>query len=124
MANDGIKVVGLNNAIRALKDLGVPAKEIAQAGTDAGNIIAKEARSLVPVRTGNLKDTIRVSKAQTKVVVRAGKAKVPYANPIHWGWFRRGIKPNEFFSRAIAENIDAVASVYFENLQKLIDKYK
>lgn len=115
--------MGLSQALRALKTLGVPAKEIASAGTDAGNIIAREARSLVPVREGALRSSIRVSKAQSKVVVRAGRARIPYANPIHWGWFRRGIKPNEFFSRAIAENIDAVASVYFENLQKLIDKY-
>lgn len=124
MARDSIKVVGLNNVIRSLKQIGVPSKEIAQAGFEAGQIVAGEARTLVPVRTGALRDSIRVAKQQRKVLIRAGGAKVPYANPIHWGWFKRGIKPNEFFGRAIGEKIDQVYKSYFQNLENLINKYK
>lgn len=123
MAKDSIKVVGLNRAIRSLKEIGVPAKEIAQAGFEAGQIVAAEARTLVPVRTGALRDSIRVGKQQRKVLVRAGGAKVPYANPIHWGWFKRGIKPNEFFGRAIGGKIEQVYNSYFKGLDNLIRKY-
>lgn len=123
MAKDSIKVVGLNKAIRELKDLGVPAKEVAQAGFEAGQLVANEARSLVPVRSGALKNSIRVGKQQRRVLVRAGGAKVPYANPIHWGWFKRGIAPNEFFGRAIGEKIDQIYKAYFDGLQDLLDKY-
>jgi carbon monoxide dehydrogenase subunit G len=114
----------LNQAIRALKDIGVPASEIAAAGKDAAEIVAGEARSLVPVKTGKLRGSIRTATQQRKAIVRAGGARVPYANPIHWGWFRRGIKPNQFFSRAINPNIDKIYKQYFDNLQRLIDKYK
>jgi hypothetical protein len=77
----------------------------------------------VPVRTGALKGSIRTAAQQRRVIVRAGGARVPYANPIHWGWFRRGIKPNQFFSRAIAGKIDEIYKKYFDNLQALVDKY-
>jgi hypothetical protein len=124
MSKDSIRVSGLNQAIRALKDIGVPASEIAAAGKDAAEIVAGEARSLVPVQTGKLRGSIRTATQQRKAIVRAGGARVPYANPIHWGWFRRGIKPNQFFSRAINPNIDKIYKQYFDNLQRLIDKYK
>jgi hypothetical protein len=121
--NDSIRVRGLNEAVRALKLVGVPAKEISQAGADAGEIVANEARTLVPVRSGALKGSIRVAKLQRRIVVRAGGAKVPYANPIHWGWFRRGILPNPFFSKALKLNIEEIYTKYFDNLQNLLNKY-
>lgn len=123
MAVDSIRVSGLNQAIRSLKVIGVPTKEIGLAGFEAGQVIAEEARTLVPVKTGALRNTIRVAKLQRKIVIRAGSAAVPYANPIHWGWFRRGIAPNQFFSRALKLNIDEVYKKYFDNLDKLITKY-
>jgi hypothetical protein len=123
MSKDSIRVSGLNKAIRALKEVGVPAKEIALAAKDAAELVAGEARTLVPVRTGKLKGSIRTATQQRKAIVRAGGARVPYANPIHWGWFRRGIKPNQFFSRAITPQIDKIYKTYFDNLQRLLNKY-
>jgi len=124
MSKDSIRVSGLNRTIRALKDIGVPASEIAAAGKDAAELVAGEARTLVPVQTGKLKGSIRTATQQRKAIVRAGGARVPYANPIHWGWFKRGIKPNQFFSRAITPQIDKIYKSYFDSLQRLIDKYK
>lgn len=121
--SDSIRVRGLNEAVRALKVIGVPAKEISQAGFEAGQVVADEARTLVPVKTGALKNSIRVAKQQRAIVVRAGGARVPYANPIHWGWFRRGIMPNPFFSKALKLNIEEIYSAYFDNMNKLIQKY-
>jgi hypothetical protein len=121
--NDSIRVSGLNETIRTLKLIGVPAKEISQAGAEAGEIVASEARSLVPVKTGALRSSIRVAKQQRRVIVRAGGSKVPYANPIHWGWFRRGILPNPFFSRALAGNIEEIFTRYFDNMEALGRKY-
>lgn len=123
MSKDSIRVSGLNRAIRALKDVGVPGAEIAKAGKDSAEVVAAEARTLVPVRSGALRNSIRTGTQQRKVIVRAGGARVPYANPIHWGWFRKGIAPNQFFGRAIGGKIDEIYSKYFENLQRLLDKY-
>lgn len=120
---DSIRVVGLNETVKALKVIGVPAKEIANAGYESGQLVADDARTLVPVKTGALRSTIRVGKQQRAIVVRAGSAKVVYANPIHWGWFRRNIMPNPFFAKALKLNIDEIYSRYFANLNKLAQKY-
>lgn len=123
----GIKVRGFNQAIRALRELGVPDEEIKRAGSQSGDLVANEARTLVPVRTGKLRDSIRVSKTLRKVTIQAGnnrksKSGVPYANPIHWGWFKRNIKPQPFFVKALGITRDEVFRNYYDQIAKLIAK--
>jgi hypothetical protein len=119
----GVKVQGLRQAIRALQDIGVPAAEIKAAGTQSGELVANQARSIVPIRTGRLRDSIRVSKALSKISISAGNnTRVPYANPIHWGWFRRHIKPQPFFIKALGLTRDQVYQNYYKTLDTLIKK--
>ena len=130
MAN-GIKVVGLNQAIRSLRAIGVPSSEIGGASQEAGQIVANRARSLVPVRTGALRATIQARKIARKVVVSAGNNnRVPYANPIHFGWNydkvnlqAKNIRPRPFFSNAIRDTRTQVYQVFFSNIDKLLKKY-
>lgn len=118
----GIKVAGLKQAIKALQAIGVPAAEIKAAGSEAGELVAGQARSLAPVRTGALRNSIRVSKTLNRVSVSAGNNKsVPYANPIHWGWFKRNIKPQPFFVKALGITRDEVYRNYYRSLDKLIE---
>ena len=124
---NGVKVTGLNQAIRSLRELGVPDEAIKDAGSRAGELVANEAKSLVPVKTGKLRDSIRVSKTLRKVTISAGnnrtsKSGVPYANPIHWGWFKRNIKPQPFFVKALGLTRDQVFRQYFDNMAKLVAK--
>jgi hypothetical protein len=117
----GIKVKGLRSSIKALQAIGVDAKDIKSAGNQAGEIVAREARNLVPVRTGNLRNTIRTSKALDRVNVYAGNNhRVPYANPIHWGWFKRNIKPQPFFVKALGITRDEVYQNYYRSIDRLI----
>lgn len=117
----GIKVKGYRAAIKALQEIGVPASAIKQAGSEAGEIVANQARGLVPVRSGRLRDSIRVSKALNKVSVSAGNnTRVPYANPIHWGWFKRNILPQPFFIKALGITRNEVYQNYYRSLDKLI----
>jgi HK97 gp10 family phage protein len=117
----GIKVAGLKQAIKALQAIGVPAAEIKAAGSEAGELVAGQARALAPVRSGALRNSIRVSKSLNRVSVSAGNNKsVPYANPIHWGWFKRNIKPQPFFVKALGITRDEVYQNYYRTLDKLI----
>jgi HK97 gp10 family phage protein len=117
----GVKVKGYRQAIKALQAIGVPASEIKAAGSEAGELVANQARSLAPVRTGALRNSIRVSKALNRVSVSAGNNRsIPYANPIHWGWFRRNIKPQPFFIKALGITRDEVYRNYYRSLDKLI----
>jgi HK97 gp10 family phage protein len=117
----GIKVKGLRSSIKALQAIGVEAKDIKSAGNEAGEIVAREARNLAPVRSGSLRSTIRVSKALNRVSVSAGNnGKVPYANPIHWGWFKRNIKPQPFFVKALGITRNEVYQNYYRSVDRLI----
>ena len=122
----GIKVKNLKEITKALKAIGVPNEAVKAAGKESAEAVMTEARSLVPVRSGKLRDSIRLaSNARGRVTIQAGnnrtsKSGVPYANPIHWGWFRRGIKPNPFFSTALGLTRDEVYRNYFNHMEKLI----
>jgi hypothetical protein len=131
MAESGIKVVGLNQAVRALRAIGVPSQEIGEASQEAGEIVASRARSLVPVRTGALRATIKAKRIARKVVVSAGNnTKVPYANPIHFGWNydkknlqAKNIRPRPFFSNSLRDTRSQVYKSFFDNMEKLFQKY-
>lgn len=128
---DGIKVVGLNEAIRNLRAIGVPSAEIGLGSQQAGEVVANTARSLVPVRTGALRSTIKSKKIARKVVVSAGNNnKVPYANPIHFGWNydkvnlqAKNIRPRPFFTNALSRTRTQVYEIFFDNINKLLIKY-
>ena len=118
----GIKVAGLKQALKALQEIGVPAEEIKQANADAAELVLQAARPLVPVRSGKLLGTLRAGKALGKATVSAGRASVPYANPIHWGWYKKHIQPQPFFVKALGYTREEVMQTYFRQLEGLIDK--
>lgn len=118
----GIKVQGLRELTRALHNVGVPKDAVKSAGIDAARLVVNEAKNLVPVRTGKLRDSIRLgATSYGKVTIRAGNnTRVPYANPIHWGWFKRYIRPQPFFAKALGYTRDEIYQNYFVRLEKLI----
>ena len=122
MEQTGIKVQNLREVNRALKAIGVPAAEVRKAGLESGQSVMNEAKALVPVKTGRLRNSIRLgATGRGRITVRAGNnTRVPYANPIHWGWFRRNIKPQPFFIKALGLTRQEVFDNYFKALNKLI----
>lgn len=95
----GVRVEGLSRVVRDLKALGLDVEDL----KDAFSKIAAEATEAViryvPVKSGNLAASVRGNRAQSKAVVRAGKASVPYAGPINYGWSARSIEPALFMQK-------------------------
>ena len=126
MRDAGIKVTNLREINRALKNVGAPKEAVKDAGKEAGELVANEARSLVPVRSGRLRDSIRIgATARGKITIMAGnnrttKSAVPYANPIHWGWSKRHIAPQLFFVKALGYTRKEIYDTYFTQVEKLI----
>lgn len=121
MEQTGLKVKGLKELTRAMQEIGIPKDAIKQSGKLAAEKVMNEAKSLVPVRSGKLRDSIRLgATAAGKVTIRAGNARVPYANPIHWGWYKRHIAPQPFFSKALGYTRDEIYQTYFAQLEKHI----
>ncbi|MGC4940946.1 hypothetical protein [Kribbella sp. DT2] len=103
MAKGGVRIVGLNKVVRSLTQVGVGVDDLKSA---FGEIAAKGARitaGLAPSRTGRLAGSARGNRAKNKAVVTVGRARVPYAGPINFGWKSRGIEPSGFLQKADQE---------------------
>jgi hypothetical protein len=133
-----VTIIGLDETVKALRAIGTPARAISAAGIESAQIVAREARTLAPVRTGRLRGSIAVARTQKGAAIKAGNASILYANPIHWGWFRdyssararatksgsiaRNIKPNPFLDRALGLKKGEVLEAYRRNMNKLISE--
>jgi len=125
---NGIKIEGLRSLQRSIIAMGVPREEMRAAAKASAGLVLNEARSLVPVRSGRLRDSIRITQGRGGITQisagnnRKGKSGVPYANPIHWGWFKRNIKPQPFFVTALGITREDVFKSYEHELQAKINK--
>ncbi|MFC6153652.1 hypothetical protein [Nocardioides yefusunii] len=104
----GIYIEGLRETTRAFERAGVDVEDLKDVmGRVAGEHADTLAR-LVPVgsaargskRPGALRDSVRGNRAKGRAQVLIGRARVPYAGAINYGWPKRGIKPANFIARA------------------------
>lgn len=125
MARDagGVRVEGLSQKVRALKAMGLEVDDL----KDAFASIAEEAKARVlqhtPKKTGKLAASVRGNRAQSKAVVRAGKAAVPYAGPINYGWAARSITPSLFMQKGDAEMQPLAVKRLEQEIEKAIRKH-
>lgn len=83
-----IQVIGLRDLQKELKrlsDTGEWTSELREANKSGAEIVAARARSLAPVRTGRLRDSIRAKASQRDASVAGGGARVPYFGWIDFG---------------------------------------
>lgn len=113
----GVRVTGLNKVVRELQALGLEVDDLKDAFADIASDAAQKAAGYAPRRSGRLVGSIRGNRAKNKAVVTAGKAKVPYAGAINYGWRRRRISPNPFMQKADAD----MAPVVVERLTAAIE---
>jgi hypothetical protein len=126
-----IRVEGLRETIKNLQALGAEKSEFVEINLEAAEILMSAARPLIPVKTGNLANSMRASKTANYAQIALGKAKVPYAGPVHWGWFydrknfiQKNIKPALFMPRALKANFQRIMSHYDSAMQRLLTKYE
>lgn len=119
-ADVGVSIDGLNKLRRGLNKLDEAAKQdFKLAGYNAAQIVVDEAKRLVPVRSGKLAKSIRAAKVQSGGKVYAGRASVPYAGPIHFGWANRNIRPNPFLYDAADRRINEVMDAYLAQIYEI-----
>ena len=118
-----IGVEGARELRKALKTVGDEAKAgLKDVNLEVAEIVAREAVTRVPVRSGALRETVRAAGAQTRASVKAGFKKVPYAGVIHFGWPARGILPRPFLYDALDARRDEVMDAYTDGMADLIKK--
>lgn len=118
-----VRVKGLNECLSALRKLGADMDELKDANKELSTEIADKASAQAPVRTGRLASSVRGTRQQKRVRIKAGGARVPYAGVIEYGWPARGIVAQPFLRRTSFENKDYIKETYEENIQSLIKKY-
>lgn len=96
----GFKVDGLNQVVRGLLEIGVEVEDLKGAFSAIADMGARTAARFAPKRSGRLAGDIRGNRARSKAVVTAGRASLPYAGPINYGWVKRNIEPSLFMQRA------------------------
>lgn len=137
VSSGSVQIEGLVSLQKQLKLLEADKADLLEANLHAAETLIRAAQPLVPVVSGQLKTTLRPSKTQRYAQASAGNARVPYANPIHWGWSVvgsshkgtlrpgavRNIKPTPFFAKALGYTYEAIIKNYQDDLQRLINKY-
>lgn len=96
-----VRVTGLRKAVRALEAAGTSAESMKDLMHSLGLIVVAAARPQAPVLSGTLAGDIRAGRGKTKAVVRAGRARIPYAGVQHYGWPARNIAATNFLSNAV-----------------------
>lgn len=122
MSNPTVRVQGIARLVRTLRQFEDSIEDLKDANAAAARIVADRAQAEAPRRSGALADSIRGNRAAGRAVVAAGKAKVPYAGPIHWGWPKRHIAPTPFMLRAAGDTQDNWLPEYEAELQRLADQ--
>ncbi len=91
---------------------------------EIANQIAGWSRPLAPTLTGRLVSTTRAAGSNTASTVRAGSKAVPYANPIHWGWKKRGIEANPWLLEAARDSEPQWWQTYTRAVEQILSKIK
>lgn len=121
-----VEVEGVSSLARTLRKAGnEDARDfLIDANREAAKTVEAAARPLVPERTGKLAGTLRSAGNAKGGAVMVGKARVVYAGPVHFGWFRRRIRPNPFLFEALDRRRGQVEEIYHRRLDQLLATVK
>lgn len=125
MAEAGITVEGAANLRRTLKRAAGDVQDLKDAHNAAAGIAGGRARAEAPRGpSGRLGASVRWSGAATSATIRAGGARVPYAQPIHWGWPRRRIAAQPFITEAAQATESQWVGVYEAAVERILGRVK
>lgn len=127
-----VEVLGGRELRSTLRQADASLQDLKDAHAAAASIAARASAALAPVRTGRLRDTIRSSGTKTAGIIRAGFKSVPYAGPIHWGWYTRPrgnwrggpIQANPFLSDGAKDSEGRWIRIYEHHVAAAIEKVK
>lgn len=119
-----VRVEGGRRLRATMKAAGHDLDDLKAAHAAAVGIVVPVAQAGAPVEDGYLAGSVRGAGTVSAAIIRAGKKLVPYAAPIHWGWFKKHIRPNPWLSRAAQTTEPAWQRVYIDAVDQAIDQIK
>lgn len=132
---NSIEVEGLrelSRTLRKLEDKELP-KALKQTNKNAAEIVARDARAEVPVRSGKLQRSIKATATARTGAVRAGSKAVPYAGWIEFGGVirfvekageihRPFIKDGRYMGQALQRNENEIRHLYEKEIDELVGR--
>jgi hypothetical protein len=119
---EGVRVEGLNALTRDLQKLGAEVDDLKDVFSSIAREGAELASSFAPKVSGRLAGTLRGNRAKSKAVVTAGRAAVPYAGAINYGWPVRNITGAMFMQKADAELSPRAVDMLDAGIDKIIHR--
>ena len=118
-----VEVKGLDPLVKGLRRAGDKdaLRAIRLANKDGAEIVAEEAKAEVPHLSGKLGKSIRANATPKAGKVVAGKAAVPYAGVIHFGWPAHSIKPQPFIYEAMDKRSEEVFAAYAKQIETVVN---
>ena len=119
-----VEVEGGRRLRSSLKKAGVDMKRLSAINRKAATMVANAARPATPRLTGRLAASVRAGATQRAGIVRAGRKTLPYAGPIHWGWPRRGIRPQPWIANTASATEGAWVPLYERHMKEIVKDVK
>jgi hypothetical protein len=123
----GITVSGVAQLRRTLKAAGVAMTDFTAVNKEVAGVVLPVAKADAPIGPpahGHIANTVRAGATRNQAIIRVGNAAHPYGPAIHWGWFRRHIKPNPWVTKAARDTESEWSEIYFAGLEKIIEQVK
>jgi hypothetical protein len=125
VTKEAVTITGGRKLRKAFRDAGEDMSDLKALHKRLADDVAGTAKTKVPVQSGALKNSIRGFGGTAKAAVRAGNNRksrtgVPYAAPIHFGWGRRGIRPQPFLYEALDDRRQDVVDAYNAEVRRMI----
>jgi len=117
-----LEVEGMRTLRRTLKQAGLGLQDLKDAHAEVAQAVVRAAGPRAPRRTGRLAASTRGAGQAGAAVVRAGRASLPYAGPVHWGWPRRHIAAQPWIYDAATAAQSEWTGIYLSALEHIIDK--
>jgi len=121
-----VRAEGVNSLVRELVALGADVEDLKDAFGNIADTGARIAARHAPVGSGRdphpgqLRDDVRGNRARNKAVVTAGRARVPYAGAINFGWAKHNIAAQNFMQQVDVELGPVAPRMLQESLDDLI----
>jgi len=116
-----MRVDGARELRATMKAAGRDLTDLVDVNRQVAAKVSATATPTVPRRTGRLASTVRPAGTKTAAIVRAGRASVPYAAVIEFGWPRHHIAAQPYLTTAAADTEPEWTDLYFTAVNKIIE---
>lgn len=113
---------GLTRLARTLRQAGADMTDLKRAYRRMADAVKPEVSQAAPRKSGRLARSVRSSATQKGGVVRAGRASIPYAGVINYGWPGHNITGRHYMETGLDRAQDEVEDLFAQAIQQALDQ--